>query len=140
MGRSTPQQIAEKWARNLGQAGADIIAGVDAVTESPMVKAAAKKEKMLANLTASVTDGRWEAGLNRVTLEEWREAMKTKGVPIIAARAQSKVGEVAAFHAELAAHQDRLSAEIDAMPDITLQDSIARMTRQVMGMSEFRRS
>lgn len=117
----------------------DVRRGIDRVTESPMLKAAAKKDKMLANLTASVNDGRWEAGLKRVTLDQWKTKTRDVGVGRIAAGIQAAADKVVAFAEELLPHIDAGKAKLANMPDITLEDNIARMTTFVRHMANMKR-
>ena len=137
MAKLTPQEFAEKHARRLKGATEDIRKGVAKVTESPTAKAAAKSDKMLANITAAVTSGKWADRLRAVTLEEWQEKMITKGVPRIAAGIDAARGKVEEFYAQMAPFQDTLQRKIDAMPDMTIEDSIARATEWMRGMAKF---
>ena len=138
--RITPTEYADKQARRLKAATEDIRRGVGRVTESPTAKAAAAQDKMLARLTESVQSGKWAAGLKRVTLEEWKSAMLDKGVNRIAAGIDAAKGKVVAFATELLAYEENLLGKIDAMPDLTLEDSINRSAEWMRGMSRFRRS
>ena len=140
MAKLTPQQFAEKWQRRLQSAAPDITNGINRVDVSPTEKAATKQAKMLQNLTESVQSGKWAAGLRRVTLADWKKAAVEKGVPRIAQGASGAAGKVANFASQLLPFQDTLSGQIKSMPDLTLEDSINRMTTWVRGMSKFSRS
>lgn len=136
----TPEQYAEKQARNLKAANADIRRGVAAVTEAPTLKAAAAKDKMLQNLTEAINSGKWEAGLKRVSLEEWKSKMIEKGIPRIAAGIDAAHDKVVSFATELLAFETTLQRKTDAMPDLTLDDNIQRATEWMRGMATFKRS
>ena len=139
MAKVNSTQFAEKWARRMSQSTQDIQNGVNRVTEAPTAKAAAKKQKMLQNLTAAVNSGKWEAGLNRVTLQDWKKSIIEKGLPRVQAGVTAAQPKVAEFATKLLSYQDNLQSQIESMPDLTLQDSIARMTAWVTGMSKFER-
>ncbi|MEN4013997.1 MAG: hypothetical protein ROW48_18350 [Bellilinea sp.] len=139
MAKITPQEFAEKWARRLSAATPDIQRGVNRVDQSPTEKAAAKKDKMLANLTAAVQGGKWEAGLRRVTLADWKKQILEKGVPRISQGVQGAQGKVGEFASQLLAYQEGLVNQISNMPDLTLEDNINRMTTFIRGMSKFRK-
>lgn len=139
MARLTPQEFQEKHARRLTAAVEDVRRGIDRVTENPMEKAAAKKDKMLANLTAAVNDGRWEAGLKRVSLEDWKTKARDVGVGRIAAGIQAAASKVVAFAEDLLPHIDAGQAKLKTMPDITLEDNIARMSTFVRHMAAMKR-
>jgi len=135
----TPEEYADKQARRLKAATEDIRRGVQRVTESPTAKAAAAKDKMIARLVESVNSGKWEAGLKRVTLEDWKSKMLEKGINRIAAGIDAAKPKVVAFATELLAFEDTLLSKVDAMPDLTLEDSISRATAWMRGMSKFQR-
>ena len=133
-------EYQEKHARRLKASVEDVRAGIDRVTESPTEKAAAKQDKMLTNLTASVQSGKWAAGLKRVSLEEWKTKARDIGVNRIAAGIDGAADKVVAFAEQLLPHIDRGQAKIKTMPDTTLDDNINRMTTFVRHMSEFKRT
>ena len=140
MAKLTAAEFQEKHARRLKAATEDVRKGIDRVTENPCEKAAAKKDKMLSNLTASVNNGKWEAGLKRVSLEDWKKKARDIGVNRIAAGIDGAKDKVVAFAEVLLPHIDRQKAKIAAMPDVTLDDNINRMTSFIRGMADFKRS
>jgi len=136
----TPQEFQEKHARRLTASVEDIRRGIDRVTVNPCELAAQKKDKMLANLTAAVTDGRWERGLKRVSLDDWKTKTRDVGVGRIAAGIQAASAKVVAFAEELLPHIDAGQAKLKSMPDITLEDNIARMSTFVRHMASMKRT
>jgi len=139
MAKLTAAEFQEKHARRLKGAVEDVRKGIDRVTESPTAKAAAKADKMLTNLTSSVQSGKWAAGLKRVSLEEWKRKTRDVGVNRIAAGIDASKDKVIAFAEELLPHIDRGQEKIKGMPDITLDDSINRMTTFTRHMAGFSR-
>ena len=139
MAKLTPGEFQEKHARRLKAAVEDVRRGIDRVTESPTEKAAAKQDKMLTNLTAAVTSGKWAKGLKRVSLEDWKRKARDIGVNRIAAGIDGAKDKVIAFAEVLLPHIDRGKAKISAMPDVTLDDNINRMTSFIRHMSELKR-
>lgn len=140
MAKLTPQQFQEKHARRLTAAVQDVKAGIDRVTVNPCELAAAKQDKMLANLTAAVNDGRWAAGLKRVTLEQWKAKARDVGAGRIAAGITAAKDKVIAFAEQLLPHIDAGQAKIANMPDITLEDNIGRMVEFTRHMATFKRT
>lgn len=135
----TPQQVAEKWARRAAGASQDLTNGVNDVRVAPGIQAAEKQDKMIQKWLASVQSGKWAENVSAVSLADWKAAMIQKGVPRYSQGVQAAQGKFQAFMAELLPFQANLSAQIATMPDLTLEDSIARMTAQVRGMANFRR-
>lgn len=137
--RVTAEEYADKQARRLKAATEDIRRGVQRVTVSPTQKAAEAQDKMIARLTESVQSGKWAAGLRRVSLEEWKSKMLEKGIQRIPAGIDAAHDKVVAFASDLLAFEDTLLTKIEAMPDLTLEDSIARANAWMRGMSKFKR-
>jgi len=135
--RVTPEEYAEKHARRLKGAVEDIRRGVERVTESPTAKAAAKENKMLANLQAAVSSGKWARRLRAVTLDDWKDKTLNKGVGRIAAGIDAAHDKQVDFATQLFAHQEPLLAEVEKMPDLTIEDSIGRATKWMRGMNKF---
>ena len=140
MAKLTAAEFAEKWQRRLSAAAPDITKGINRVDVSPTEQAAGKKDKMLANLTASVQSGKWEAGLRRVTLADWKKAATEKGVPRISQGVANAGGKVANFASQLLSYQDSLQSQITNMPDLTIEDNINRAVTWIRGMGKFKRS
>ncbi len=140
MAKLTASEFQEKHARRLKAAVEDVRKGIDRVTESPTEKAAAKQDKMLTNLTASVNSGKWAAGLKRVSLDDWKRQTRDVGVNRIAAGIDAAKSKVIAFAEELLPHIDRGREKIKAMPDVTLDDNINRMVAFTRHMSELKRT
>ena len=139
MAKLTATEFQEKHARRLKAAVEDVRRGIDRVTENPCEKAAAKQDKMLTNLTAAISNGKWAAGLKRVTLEDWKRKARDIGVNRIAAGIDGAKDKVVSFAEVLLPHIDRGKEKIKAMPDVTLDDNINRMTSFIRHMSELKR-
>ena len=140
MAKLTPTEFQEKHARRLSAAVEDVRKGIDRVTENPCELAAAKQEKMLTNLTAAVNDGRWKAGLQRVSLAEWKDKAKNVGAGRIASGINAAKKKVIAFAEQLLPHIDAGVDKLKTMPDITLEDNIQRMVTMTRHMADFKRT
>ena len=138
MAKLTPEQYAEKQARNLKNSLPDIRAGIERVSTAPGVAAAAAQTRMKDNLNRSIDDGRWAAKVRGVTLEEWKNAALNKGVDRIAAGIDQAHDKQVQMAGRLLAAVDSSAAKSNAMPKGTMQDSIARMTTFVEDMHKFK--
>ena len=139
MSRLTPAEFQEKHARRLKGAIDDMRKGVEGVTSSPTAKAASKADKMKANIVASIDSGKWAAGLNRVTLDDWKDKMINKGLNRVASGIDGAAGKVTAFATDFLPHIDKGLDNIKKLPDLTLEDSINRMTTFIRHMAKFKR-
>lgn len=136
MSKVTAQEYAEKWGRRLKGATEDIRKGVDKVTEAPGVKAAAAKDRMLAKLVEAINDGTWESQVKKVTLDDWKKKMKDKGINRIAQGVDAASAEQVVMAEQLLAVVDAAAAKAKALPKVTLEDSINRMTTFVREMAK----
>ena len=135
----SPQQIAQKWARDLAASTETIRQGVEAVTESPTAKAAARADAYLRGVQQSVADGKWQAGLNRVSLAQWKDDMLTKALPRIASGASAAEPKFAAFMSEFMPYIEQGLRQLDSMPRGDLNQNIQRMVSMVQHNARFQR-
>lgn len=138
--RVTPQEYAEKWARRTSGATQDYTRGVQRVTEAPGIKAAASVDRLLASLTEAIVSGKWGSRVSGVTLQQWKDAAINKGAGRIAAGVQNATQDMQKFATEVIAHINGVQAEIEAMPNVTLEDRIQRSVVFQRRMHDFQRS
>lgn len=134
----SPQEIAQKYARNVQNSTEDYRRGVERVQEAPGQRAARKQDKMRQNILAALDSGRWAERVSSVSLEQWKQNTIDKGVARLGAGAAAAQDKVAAFHAEAQPVRRELSNRIQDMPDLTLDDSVARAEAWMRGMREFK--
>lgn len=139
MPKLTPEQFADKHNRRTKAALEDMRAGINAVSEAPTAKAAAKQEKMRQRLIEALESGKWANGLKRVSLDEWKQKMLDLGVNRVASGLDANMKKVQDFAAQLLPHIEAGQKAIEKMPDVTLDDSINRMTAFIRHMSKFQR-
>lgn len=132
-----PNQVAEKWARNLGQATEDIRRGVEGVQQAPGVKAAQQAQKYINRTQAAVP--KWQQRVAAVSLGDWQQSVITKGLPRIAAGAQAAQPKMTSFMNQLLPHVERGRQAIQSMPSTTVEDGIARSAAFIRHMANFRR-
>lgn len=140
MAKVTPAEFAEKWARRTSAATADYTKGIQRVTEAPGVKAAAKQDKFVARLMESINDGTWARRVSGVSLQEWKDAAINKGSGRISAGVQAAQADMQKFGTELLAQIDTVVATVNAMPDTTLDERIAKSVAFQRAMADFKRS
>jgi len=133
----TPTEFQEKHARRLKASTGDITAGINRVTVAPTALAAAKIDKMKAHLDEAFASGKVKRTLLAVTLEDWKSKARDVGVGRIAMGIDASAAKVVSFAEKLLPAVDAAQAKVKAMPDLTLEDSINRMTSFVREMSKF---
>lgn len=131
----TAADISNKWNKNMKNSISDIQAGIDRVTENPMDKAVEKQDKMKQNLVAAIDNGRWAAGMKNVTLNDWKSKTKAKVGERMGSGVDAAMTKRQKFDQWNVNNLNNILPEINAMPDMTLQDSINRMTTFVQRMA-----
>lgn len=139
MAKISPADAAKAWVDGLSGAGSKMQRGVANLTVSPTASAAKAKTKMLTNLTAAVNSGKWEAGLNAVTLDQWRNNYLNKGIPRIASGAQAAQDKMTNFMSQLLPYQDTALQALANMPNNNQADSKNRMNAWFDKMVAFKK-
>lgn len=135
--RVTPAQATAKWLSRIQAATQEITQGVERVQTAPGQLAAAKYNKWITGVQEAAQ--KWRRNVSRVSLQEWQDAMKNVGIPRIAQGAQQKQHKVEAFQAEFFPFLEGKMRIINAMPDNTLEDRIAKATAMMRANAEFKR-
>jgi hypothetical protein len=125
----TADQVAAKWSQRLQASTQQITDGVNAVTVAPGATAAQRADLWLARVTAS--KAKWQAKVGAVTLDQWKAAMLNVGVGRVAQGAQVAQPKVAAFMTKFLPYLKTGVAQVQAMPKVTLQDSINRAVAMI---------
>lgn len=139
MARVTAEEYQEKHARRLKASVEDIRRGIERVTTNPCELAAAKSDKMLSKLSEAVQSGKWARNLKKVSLEDWKDKMTNKGVPRISGGIDGAKEKVIAFAKDLLPHVDTGVAKVNALPDLTIDDSINRAAAFIRHMADFKK-
>lgn len=132
-----PQDVAAKWASNLGASTQHITAGVNAVTEAPGAAAARQKALYVQRVTARADV--WAQRVGAVTLSDWQNAMNTKGVQRIASGAQAAQPKFAQFMSSFLPHVESVAQRVRQMPKGDLNAGIARAVAQIQGNAAYKR-
>ena len=134
MARVSPTEYAEKWARRLRGATEDIRRGVERVDVAPGELAAQNQDALIQNFVESVNSGLWASRVRGVSLADWKQATIEKGIARIGQGVESAQPKMARIAAELLPVVDAAAAAARALPKVTLEDSIQRMTTFVRHM------
>lgn len=133
------EQFVKKWGDRLSGATEQIRDGVNKVSVAPGVLAAKKQDKMKANIVKAIDSGKWGKNVAAIPLEEWKTAIIEKGLSRLPSGVEGAKGKMSAFASKLLPYLSNIQASIKQMPDLTLQDNINRMVKQVTEMSKFKK-
>lgn len=123
----TPQQVAEKWARNYSNSAKDFEDAINALTVSPMEQAIKQGERYIANVRAAYEAKRWEKGLRRVNFDEWKKKTIKLGKSRMAEGAVEAKPKVEKFMDFWMPKMVELRNKIKDMPKTTDADRKARL-------------
>lgn len=140
MASKNPATVAAKWRDRLASSTQEMIDGVNAVTQAPGAKAAAKQDQMKARLLEAINSGKWARNVAKQTLGEWQQSMITLAIPRVATGAQEKVGKMEAFLTKFLPYAENVSKTVKAMPNNSDADSKARMLKAFDMMKLFTKS
>jgi hypothetical protein len=136
---ATAQQVVDKWLRNAGGASQSYREAVQAVTESPMERAAAKANEWQAAVSDPRTRERFVSGLRRVNLEEWKRKAAEVGANRYAQGIQAASSKFRAFMESFYPLTQEVKARVRAMPKMTEEDSINRVRAVITAFKQFKR-
>lgn len=135
---ATPQGLAQEWLRRMKDSADKYRRAVNAVQTSPMEQAAQQESYWAARVAEAARQGRFSAGLRRVTLAQWRQAAATVGADRIAGLPDLKMAKVAAFWQRFLPHLVAVQNRVRSMPKTTYEQRRARMLAMADGLHEFR--
>lgn len=119
-------QFATNWTGAMGNSVQKVKDGINRVTDSPMAKAAANKDKWRDGVVRAYNEGRFEAGLGQVSLQDWKTNTMAKVSERLASGATAAKGKMTKFGAWLIPTVNQGLQQIADMPKLTLSDSKAR--------------
>lgn len=134
------RKAVTKQIQRAQAATSDYVDGVMSVKEAPTQRAKRKLDKMKAGIIAAIDSGKVAEGLDSVSLEDWQKATSGKGGERYASGVAAAEDKSLAFHEQFATFMASHLSKIDAMPDLTAEQRIAKMVENARGISKFKRS
>jgi len=128
------QKAAASWKTSMQTAQQKYTDGINAVTQSPMAAAAANTAGYIQGVTDAVSSGKFERGLQRVSITDWKTAATTKGAPRLATGAAAALPKVEKFWQSFGPKLDAATAQTRAMPKATFEDRMARAQAQMQAV------
>lgn len=139
MRRISSAQIAQKWADKTAGATDQLKAGVMAVTTAPSQAAIAQAQVWIDKLNEAFRNNVWQEALNRVTLNDWQQAMINKGIPVIADRVRKAIGKYQTFiESYMNWFRNNVQPQLDGSPRGSLETNIARATLVIRASASMR--
>ena len=137
MPKMSPAEHAALWAAKFAGSTERYKAGVQKVQGNPAQKAIAAQDRLLANFTAAVQDGKWAAGLSQVTEQSWKQACIDKGAAALATSARVAQEKVARAEAKMGPVRDGIVASLPQRG--TIEENLERSRQMALKMHEARK-
>lgn len=123
---------AAKWQQNFGASGNAWAAGIDAVDVSPGQLAVAALPRYLAGVQNNAQ--KWAANTGRMTLQQWKDASKSKGQQRLSSGAAAGAAKYAAAIQKVLTAQASIIAGLPPRGDVMA--NIERSRQFQLGMHE----
>ena len=126
-------QLAQNWSNGLNGAAQKIEAGINAVTENPAKMAADRSDFWLQQVTKS--KDKYVQGLNKVSLESWKQSAIQKGIPALQNSLQMGQAKVEANAGKLIS---TINSALSTMParGATLDQNLNRVKHVAQAMQK----
>ena len=138
MKKITPREFADTWASTMKARVGQIVSGVERTDTAPGQKAAQAFKTWVARMQDPEVQRKWQTNVAAVSLEEWKAAARTLIPQRLPGGVDRAVGTVEQFAQQLLTYQATNLPKIEQMPNITDEDSRARMNAWFDIMKGFR--
>lgn len=136
--RTTSADATAKWLANISSSQDRMRTGAMRVTRAPGEAAAAAADKWLAKVTAAKDKFRSRVG--SVSLQQWQTAYIDVGIPRVSQGAQAKQAKFTAFLDQFLPYLASGLQQIDKMPNVTVEDGVARASAMIRWNAKFKRT
>ncbi len=136
--RLNANEAAAKLISRGTAAVGDYVKGVNSVSVSPTALAAQNLEKAKMAYNESIDSGRMKRKLEAVTLEGWKSQTAQLGQQRYAPGLSASKAKCEKFFGAFLPVAYAVSDEVAKMPNVTIEDSIARATMAIRRLHEFK--
>lgn len=140
MALPTAEQVAAKWKTRAGAAGTDWLNGIKRTTVDPAAAAVAAKDKWVAKMTDPATHDKWATNLGLVSRPSWQASCEAKGAPRYTSGINAAVDKYRLRIAGVLTHIATGLTALETMPNVTLEDAVARSGSFIRHMATYRRA
>lgn len=122
----TPAQAAAKLGAGIRNGQQAYQNGVNAVTQNPASKAISRRSKWVQAMANPEVHDRWQAGLEKVTLQDWKNAAANVGAQRFSQSADKAQSNYQTFANDFFPFLENVKSQLDAMPDVTQEERIQK--------------
>jgi hypothetical protein len=133
----TAAAAASKWSSRSSAAAPEYAAGIAAVTDNPLAKAAAAASFWQSQVNTAEAKSKFVRKLNAYPFDQWKAIAAQYGQSRYAQGVSGKQAKYETAIAPVLAFEATLQQQVKAMPKTTLQDRIQRSAAWQMGMAKY---
>lgn len=134
----TAEQAVQRYLQSTqsGQARQRYLDGIAGTQVNPMEEAAKADQLYLQRVQEAVTSGRRQAALLNTPKSRWTDNATKKGADRLATGAAQAADKVRAHFQKWTPIYQQISQQVQAMPKMTTEDSIARSAATIRAMKQ----
>ena len=137
MAKKTPEQIIEKYQRNVSAAGQDYTAGVLSPSRDWAQSTAAAEPRWKASLQEAMAKGKFGRGVAKAGTPKWQEAASTVGAERYIAAAPRAAQQFAAQAGKIIQAGNAAREAAGRLPNTTKEQRIQRAVAAMNAVSAF---
>ncbi len=135
----SPTTWVQRYTNGVQQTGATNYAtGIEQPKHDPIQEAIASKGKWANQTQMAINNDLYAKGLSHTDINQWNAAAKTLGVQRYGPGVTAKLPKYTNFVNKFSPMLQSLMSTVDAMPNATQQDRIARSTAMQTGLAALR--
>lgn len=134
----TAAEVASKWQRNATNAAADYAAGIAAVTDNPLAKAASAADTWVARVSSAEAKAKFERKLRAFPFDQWKSIAAQFGQTRYSQGVQNKASKFEQGIGPVLAYERAFIERLKAMPNATSGDRRQRMNAWFDYMSNYK--
>lgn len=113
--------------------------GVRSNTKHPGEEAIKRKPKMRQRFLEALDSGKFDEGARSYSLQQWQDRTATVGARNLPQGVADAADKTQQFHEQFSEFLDGHMSKIDAMPDNTIEERLAKMRENALGIAKFKR-
>lgn len=139
MAKLNASEYADKLITRTRQAQPDYIKGVQRTTVNPAAEAVKAVGKWQTKVSSNEAKDKFTRNLSAVSQADWANAAVNKGAPRLAQGVEAARSKIEAVAGPLLSYIDTGQSKIKGMPNVTLEDNIARSAEFQRHMAQFKK-
>jgi ABC-type branched-subunit amino acid transport system substrate-binding protein len=131
------ETVTQKWLQKAGASGQTWLDGINSVTTAPGQLAIAQGQKWRDKMASQDVYDKWRRKTGSITNEQWKSITTAKGTTRYTSGIQASADKYRQAIGKVLTYEEQGLSTIRAMPNVTLEDAIARSNAWVRWMAKY---